>query len=250
MINVPHLGRVFASPFLPILGFMVGLGGDLSIQHITTFDLNTSDVPIGIPVYSNSTCMADGGQGGLWVFNFSGFGCDKFENTGGKGSICLHPMTATKPGETHSGMVTGPSVSGAFCFSCNVITRHQLRQSSAPNPWEVGWIIWDYKDNEHFYYFIPKTNGWELGKRDPKFPGGQKFLKTDSDPKFPLGKTYSVLVEQIDSLIKVSVDGHLLASFKDPENVYKSGRIGFYSEDSDACCDTVMIVKTKSSAPK
>ena len=42
-----------------------------------------------------------------------------------------------------------------------------------PNPWEVGWIFWhavgngtDPIDRTHFYYFLVRTNGVEVGKYD------------------------------------------------------------------------------------
>lgn len=100
-----------------------------------------------------------------------------------------------------------------YSFSANIITLKQLRNkdntpptddnpTSQPNPWEVGWLLWCFSpdpthpydpsptsnSNFRFYALCLKPNGWEVSKQDPAYPGGQRFLKsnTDTDPrKFP-----------------------------------------------------------------
>ena len=102
------------------------------------------------------------------------------------------PWPATSPAETHASLVTGPVAVGDMTLEVSSTTTRQLRTGSAPNPWEVAWVLWHYSDNVHFYYFVAKPNGWELGKADPAYPGAQRFLATGSSPSFPIGPWYRV----------------------------------------------------------
>lgn len=114
-----------------------------------------------------------------------------------------------------------------------VRTLRRLR-SPAPNPWEVGWVLWDFTDKVHFYYVALKPNGWEIGKEDPAYPGAQRFLATGADPRFAPGHSYTVAVTQRGARLDVSADGKLLASIDDMQRPYLAGRIGLYSEDAEA----------------
>ena len=88
--------------------------------------------------------------------------------------LVLSPSVATRADETHSALVlTRKRYRGNLSFAGRLRTVRQLRTGSAPNPWECGWIVWNYQDAEHFYYLAVKPNGWELGKRDPVYAGGQ-----------------------------------------------------------------------------
>ena len=63
--------------------------------------------------------------------------------------------------------------------------------------------MWDYTDNNHFSYLALKTNGWELGKRDPAYPGGQRFLATGSDSPTQIGQWRKGLMrEQVTVLVR------------------------------------------------
>ena len=106
------------------------------------------------------------------------------------------------------------------------------RTGSTPNPWEVAWLLWNYTDNEHFYYVMLKPNGLEIGKEDPAYPGNQRFLFTQTTP-YPIGESNSVRVTQRDGTFKVWVNGAFITEFKDKERPYTSGAIGLYAEDSD-----------------
>jgi hypothetical protein len=96
----------------------------------------------------------------------------------------------------------------------------------------VGWLVWHYVDDEHFYYFIPKPNGWELGKRDPAYRGGQRFLATGAAPQFPVGQWHDVTVTQSGATITVRVNGRELVTYTDRESAYTRGHVGIYSEDA------------------
>src|SRR5205085_10706971 len=122
-----------------------------------------------------------------WISAFAGFGCVQVESNGTQSWLDESPKVGTTSSETHSALVLGPSFSNALTFSVSLNTVAQLRRGSPPNPWEVAWVLWHYTDNNHFYYFVPKTNGWELGKEDPAYPGSQRFLATGSSPTFSIG---------------------------------------------------------------
>src|SRR2546427_1445975 len=80
------------------------------------------------------------------------------------GTYSLTSQTPTSPSETHSALVTTKRTWGDQTFSFTTTTLAQLRQGSAPNPWEVGWVMFRFRDLHDYYWFILKTNGFELGK--------------------------------------------------------------------------------------
>lgn len=189
--------------------------------------------------YTKKVCMPDGTIFGPWQVVYAGYGCVKVvPNSWLKET----PKTAASPGETHAALVTGPTFSTPFKYTVRLKTIAQLRTGSAPNPWEVGWVIWNYTDDSHFYYFIAKPNGWELGKEDPAYPGGQRFLATGLTPTFPIGVAYTIRVAQDGSnTITVFVNNNKILSFTDMENPYTSGQIGLYTEDASAKFTNVVI---------
>jgi len=183
--------------------------------------------------YTQNICFADGTNFGPWTSAFSGFGCVQVESSGGQSWLDEAPEVSTDSSQTHSSLVLGPSFSNALTFSVSLNTVAQLRQGSAPNPWEVGWVLWHYTDNSHFYYFAPKTNGWELGKEDPAYTGSQRFLATGSSPTFSIGSWHNITIMQTaQNTITVYADGNLITTFTDTERPYTSGRIGLYDEDA------------------
>ena len=151
------------------------------------------------------------------------------------------PAAATAPNETHAALVVGPAITGDFTLQVATATTRQLRTGGAPNPWEVAWVLWHYTDNTHFYYFVAKPNGWELGKTDPAYPGAQRFLATGASPAFPIGPWYRITVAQTGDTIRVFANDLLIVSVKDRERPYSSGRVGLYSEDAEVYFDKVAI---------
>ena len=130
---------------------------------------------------------------------------------------------------------------GDLTLQVAATTSRQLRVGSAPQPWEVAWVLWHYVDNSHFYYFIPKPNGWELGKADPAYSGAQRFLATGTTPAFALGTWHQITVTQSGQTIQVSANGMPVVTFTDRERPYSSGRIGLYSEDAEVYFDNVSV---------
>jgi hypothetical protein len=192
-----------------------------------------------LSTYPLDHCFPDGATFGSWKTIFAGFGCVSVAEVNGKRRIRLKPKAANAPDVTHAALVVGPAFHDSLQFECGMVTTHQLRQGSAPNAWEVGWLVWHYSDNAHFYYFTLKPNGWELGKCDPAYPGGQRFLVTGPLPATPVMHRHEVLVEQAGAQIRISVDGGLISEFTDFERPYVKGKIGFYCEDSDVLFDSI-----------
>ncbi|MEI2620707.1 MAG: hypothetical protein V9G09_08190 [Candidatus Nanopelagicales bacterium] len=121
--------------------------------------------------------LTDGDTFGSWQVVFAGYGAVQRHRTGW---LNLRPAVAEAAESTHAALVV--SADKVSRISSRVRLNEQLRTTSPANPWETGWLIAGYTDPEHFYYVACKTNGWELGKRDPDYPGGQRFLATGDDP--------------------------------------------------------------------
>jgi hypothetical protein len=149
--------------------------------------------------------------------------------------LVLSPMASTAATETHAALALAPGVYMTdLHFSGQVATLRQLRKGSAPNPWECAWIVWNYGDPAHFYYLALKPEGWELGKRDPAYAGGQRFLATGAR-RFHIGSWATFDIFQAGGKIIIEVDRLPLVSVVDDrEPVYSSGRIGLYTEDATA----------------
>lgn len=174
----------------------------------------------------------DGQVYGGWFGRFNGYGVvEALEAAPSQTSLSLWPATSTTPSQTHSALVTSTAFFGDFDAGVIVTTLAQLR-TPVPNTWEVGWVLWHYTDDEHFYYIILKPNGWELGKEDPAYPGSQRYLATGSSPRFSVGVPYQVRITQSGNAMTLWVNGVLLTSFTDAERPYTSGNLGLYCEDS------------------
>jgi hypothetical protein len=206
--------------------------------------------PVG-PVVSSRHIMVDRfdyppgrwhiGEGrGAWRVAFDGYGWvgirPRLPN-----KLTLRPATATRPDETHASLVVSRSRYSDFAMTTTAVTARQLRTASAPNPWETAWLVWHYTDNTHFYYLALKTNGWELGKADPDYPGAQRFLATGTDPRSHIGRPSHVRVSQSGATATVWIDGELVTSFTDREEPYLKGRVGFYTEDAEVRFPRVLI---------
>ena len=191
---------------------------------------------------TTGTCYPDGSVTGAWKFIYNGYGCNGFVSVSDNTMLFERPKVATLPDETHANLVVGPSIGGDVVLQLRTVTTRQLREGSAPNPWEVGWVIWNYTDSDHCYYFIAKPNGWELGKRDPAYPGGQRFLATGSAPSYPIGAWYRIEIIQSGNTMKVLVDDLPVTTFTDRERPYSSGHIGMYTEDAETYFEDISMI--------
>ncbi|WKX69226.1 family 16 glycoside hydrolase [Streptomyces sp. XD-27] len=170
----------------------------------------------------------DGAVYGPWRSVFHGYG----SNGGGADELTLTPRAAREPARTHAALVVSTARYERVDYRARMRTAEQLR-SPEPNPWEVAWLVWAYTDPEHFYYLALKPNGWELGKRDPDYRGGQRFLATGSPP-FPVGTWSDIRVRQRGPRMTVVVNDHPLVDFEDRERPYTAGSVGAYTEDARA----------------
>lgn len=216
--------------------------GGLSVSGDYTFTTNaatplppvtTNSFTDDFASYPKNTCFPDGASFGPWYVAFASYGCVKTATDSLGSYLEEAPKASTTAGETHSSMVLGPNFSGPITYALTMKTVAQTRVGSTPNPWETAWVAWNYTDDAHFYYLVLKTNGWELGKEDPAYPGAQRYLATGSSPTYPIGVWRDVRIEQdASNTIRVFVNGSLLTSFVDKERPYTSGRIAFYNEDA------------------
>jgi len=193
----------------------------------------------GFEGYPNGQAWQDGTTHGPWVAEFNGYGTTSIAQDGSN-VLSLTPAASRSPGETHAALVRTAQSFGDLDLTVRLRTVEQLR-SGTPNPWEVGWVLWHYGDNTHFYYVALKPNGWELGKEDPAYPGAQRFLATGSNPTFPVGRWSTVRIRQVSNAITVWVNGAPVVSFTDTQGPYLSGSLGLYNEDSQVRFDGVTV---------
>jgi hypothetical protein len=175
-----------------------------------------------------ATSWTDGATHDGWHGDFTGFGTMTRDLAG---DVHLAPAASTNPGETHASLLTSVASYGDLEVTTDVTTVGQLRTGSAPNAWEVAWLLWHHSDNTHFYYVALKPNGFELGKEDPAYPGAQRFLVTDT-AGYAVGSTHRVRVNQVGAHLTVWVDDVLKADVTDDERPYVAGHVGLYDEDS------------------
>jgi hypothetical protein len=188
--------------------------------------------------YTPSTSFTDGDSFGPWNVVFAGYGSVSAQSNG-SGVMRLSPAAPTSPAETHAALVVSRESYSKKHLNVNmrVRTTEQLRVGSAPNPWESAWVVWDYTDNDHFTYLAVKPNGWELGKRDPAYPGGQRFLATGSSPATSIGdwkvaKIHRKNLKGPRTATTVKLGSAKLTRFVDNERPYEAGKVGMYSEDA------------------
>jgi Domain of Unknown Function (DUF1080) len=178
--------------------------------------------------------------GRAWRLAYNGYGHVSASRHNGVLRLTLQPGRPASPSDTHAALVLSRNSWQDLTVDIRIRTNRQLRQPR-PNPWEVGWLLWHYANNQHFYYIILKPNGWELGKADPAYPNNQRFLATETHPAFQPGRWYAVRVQQRGDAIQVDVNGRLLVRFADTQNPYLSGRVGLYTEDASATFQPVAI---------
>ena len=203
------------------------------------------DVALGVTVASTVLLLAgctstSATTGGPWRLAYSGYGQATSSTRGGVTLITLQPARAASPAQTHAALMLSRRTWGDLVAEIRLRTNRQLREPR-PNPWEVGWILWHYTNDQRFYYIALKPNGWELGKADPSYPGDQRFLVTASHPVFPPGRWYTVRVQQRGDVIEVDVDGRRLVRFADSQDPYRSGQVGLYSEDASVTFQPVAV---------
>ncbi len=186
---------------------------------------------------SQAATLTDGESSAGWSVVFAGYGTV----TATSRAVNLRPAVAEDAATTHAALVVRDAPGTADRIRSRVTLNEQLRVGSSANPWETGWLLLRYTDPEHFYYLACKTNGWELGKRDPAYPGGQRFLATGEEPCAAVGDAANLLLAAKGNRLTVKVDGERVAQFTDTQRPYRSGQGGLYSEDADVTFDRLIV---------
>ena len=183
---------------------------------------------------------SDNSLHGQWRTMYNGYGVVTGDDT----QVLMFPRTVTTPDDTAACMVHTEAWYDDVTFEVTICTEKQLRKNSAPNPWEVGWVCWNFRDDTRFYSAQLKPTEWEIGKEDPLYPGAQRYFATGGDVatganiwKFPIGVNYrmKVVVKGPTSTVYVNgADGayRKVYSFTDRQRPYHGGRIGLYTEDA------------------
>lgn len=179
----------------------------------------------------SSVSATEHGADGAWRIAYTGYGQVRTSDGGEDRTFFLEPARPESAKSTHSALVLSTRSWHDFALVVRLRTSSQLRKPR-PNDWEVGWLLWHYTDERHFYYVILKPNGFELGKEDPAYPGRQRFLVTSNEPTFPAGRWYVVRVLQRGDVISVSANGRSLVRYADTRDPYRSGLVGLYTEDA------------------
>jgi cellulose synthase/poly-beta-1,6-N-acetylglucosamine synthase-like glycosyltransferase len=187
-----------------------------------------------------------GGNGpGPWLTVFNGYGTISMAGSGPHVVVDLRPAATESRKVTHSALVVSRSAYRDFVATLHVRTSRQLRHGAAgsPNPWEVGWVVWDYTSNQRFYALTLEPTGWVLSKQDPAYRGGERFLASGRTPVFRLGVPHTVGIVQVGNQITVSADGRLLTHFTDTQRPYLTGEFGFYCEDAQTSFSQIRLLQ-------
>ena len=209
----------------------------LSLQSSLENPAEPSVAPVTSPI-PNDVPWGELQSDGNWTNQFSGYGTVGVVSTADGDVMQLAPAMST-PTVEHAALLTSVASFGDFTAT---ITGSTIEQTGpAPTPWESAWFLWHYTDRMHFYALTLQSNGWELSKEDPAYPGAQRFLLTEPSPTYPLGSKNTVTITQTGNTIKLAVNGIELGTFTDTENPYLSGNIGLYCEESTVQFSSVVV---------
>jgi len=197
----------------------------------TSFYENFSD-------YDATDCLSNDFILNVWISEYiNGAGCNQIRNDKQNKWLSVESAITYSHDTTKSALILGPYFDGNVAFEIKINTKEQLREDSPKNPDEVGWILWNYTDAENFYYFIPKTNGWELGKIHQ---GNKTVLADGTNHVFAINKWYNIKIIQTENNITIYVDNILIAD-TDTQGTFTSGKIGVYAKDSTVFVDNIRV---------
>lgn len=190
------------------------------------------------------TYWQDGRHYGRWQCVYNGWG----KVSGSDYRVQMAPRTVTSSDQTSACLVRSRQDYSSVAYTATITTTKQLRTGSRPNTWECGWLIWHHQADDKFYYFIPKPNGWELGKVIPGWADGwandQEFLATGTNPVFAIGRPVTVAVNIQGNQMTVHANGRPIVSYRDTSSPYTRGRVGLYTEDAAITFDRISIRPT------
>jgi hypothetical protein len=223
-----------------VLAVLVAIAGLASVVSHADARVARAATTIDFDAAPLGKAWLDASSFGPWHSLHDGFGVTRVERAGDVRVLALRTRAPQRADETFSSLVHTRRSFGDIDFGVTVHTAMQLRKPAA-NPWEVGWILWRYKDNRHFYSFIVKPNGWELAKQDASYRGSQRFLAVSYDRAYPVGRSYRLRVRHVGNMITVWVDGARVVRYTDGERPYRSGAIALYAEDALARYSVVSL---------
>jgi 3-keto-disaccharide hydrolase len=246
--------------FFPIIVVAVITGIILSLcpifAHITTAQITGiwSDNFKGTPYAFTKDGQTS--PNGKWVIVYGipkpGAGCVQGGCMGANyGYFYEEPMTVVGPRPaSHSSLAVSTRLFSDFQMTLQMNTVKQLRQGYPPYPWEVGWILFHYRDSFHHYGFNLRPNGWELMKKDNNNQCGcYVFAKYGKIPTVSFGHWQTVTISETNSAsghphIQIWVSGSKIVDFIDTTNSspqIASGAMGLYDEDAVVYFANVMV---------
>jgi hypothetical protein len=203
--------------------------------------------------FEDSTYTLDDGEispNGKWQSVYNGGGSSGVKkDLNGNNIFFMYPNISISTNETHANLVRTTQQFSNFEMSAKVKTDKQLRQGSLPAPWEAAWIFFRYTDDFHYYWFLIKPTGVELGKKDCDICVNpylnQIFLYSDDRPILKVGDWSNWEIDAIGNRIIISVNGTRIIDFLDHSMSQQlaSGAIGLYTEDSAVSFDDIFVSK-------
>jgi Domain of Unknown Function (DUF1080) len=175
---------------------------------------------------------------GKWQNVYNGGGASGVTIDGGKNVFFMYPRAPISLSDTNANLVKSTQQFSNFKMDVDVKTVEQLRRNSTPNTWEAAWILFRYTDTFHYYWFVLKHDGLELGKKDCDYctnsKQGQIFLSTNNKPHLKVGDWSRWKITAIGNDIRLEINGTRVIDFVDPNmsNKLASGSIGLYTEDA------------------
>jgi hypothetical protein len=178
-----------------------------------------------------------------WRCVYTGYGEVKTEAIGSNLVMKLAPLPAASSDITHASLAFTNATFTDQIIELDVRTVEQLRQGTAPNPWEAAWVAFRASNNS-FYYFILKPNGIELGKAiDSATLNKQVFLFTADSPRLKIGQWSHWKIQAQGTRISVWIDGIQVVDYVDTQEPrLQSGAVGLYTEDAYVQFDNVRVV--------
>jgi 3-keto-disaccharide hydrolase len=234
----PHLKPVCSAAL--VSACLVTLGLDVPRAGAFAEGRGTTPTWIGFAAAPVGEPWTDARAFGPWYSLHDGFGRTQVEQTSAGRVLSLRTRAAASTAETFSSLVHTRQMYSDLDFGVTVQTVAQLRVHD-PNPWEVGWVLWRYSDNRHFYSFIVKPDGWELAKQDTAYAGSQRFLAYSYARSYPVGRPYRIRVRHVGDTVTIWVDGVRIVRYTDRERPYSSGSIALYAEDSSALYSPIKL---------
>ena len=174
--------------------------------------------------HGNWTCLADAGA---TIY----LDADSFS----------HDLYVSSPASSTSGPNLSLIVTAETFGDLDLTLRiNTILQTRAPvtAPEDVTWIIWHLSDASHYYYFIPKIGGWELGKVSGTT---RTILASGTSPTYILNNWYLVRVRQVGSVIWIWIDGRFVATATDSAAPYLTGSVGIAQQDTHTRLDDVTL---------